>query len=250
MASHTQRTRRQTNATMISRGQRTRRQTNASMISRGYYCVVLFVLLGALLLDSAVMAFVPPSRQMMTVSTTTSLLTKAPPSTTSATTTSVNLFGFKKWGRVKEGEKQETSMEEAAVDESAIQTEKGTTISSINAVDNVENQMANMMKPIREAGPAGALSLFLWEGAFWLISIPVCSVLYYQATGAWPDWSQKDDVAKVTAEAVAFANIARFALPVRVGLAVATTPWVKENIVDRFGLFQSNNGEVAERESN
>jgi hypothetical protein len=94
------------------------------------------------------------------------------------------------------------------------------------------------MKPIKEAGVAGALSLFLWEAAFWILSVPVCSVLYYQATGSWPDWSNKEDIAKVTAEAFAFANIARFALPLRVGLAISTTPWVQENIVDRFGLLK------------
>jgi hypothetical protein len=105
--------------------------------------------------------------------------------------------------------------------------------------NDAKAKMANLMKPIKEAGAAGAVSLFLWEGAFWAISIPVCSVLYYQATGSWPNWSDKEDVAKVTAEAFAFANIARFALPLRITLAVSTTPWVKENIVDRFGLFRN-----------
>jgi hypothetical protein len=112
-----------------------------------------------------------------------------------------------------------------------------------------KEQMANMMKPIKEAGPAGALSLFLWEGAFWALSIPTASILYYQATGSWPDWSQKEDVAKVTAEAFAFANIARFALPLRVGLAVATTPWVKDNIVDKFGLFQKKDSDSTSAET-
>ncbi|KAL3904503.1 MAG: hypothetical protein SGARI_004896 [Bacillariaceae sp.] len=107
-------------------------------------------------------------------------------------------------------------------------------------------KMAAMMKPIKEAGPAGALSLFLWEGAFWALGIPVSAVLYYKSTGSWPDWSQKDDVAKVVGEVVVFANVARFALPLRVGLAVATTPWVKENMVDRFGLFQDKGEEEAE----
>ena len=43
-------------------------------------------------------------------------------------------------------------------------------------------------------------------------------------------------VAKVGAEAFAFSNIARFALPLRIGLAISTVPFVQENIVDRFGL--------------
>jgi hypothetical protein len=224
------------------------------------------------MLDSVVVAFAPSPRirvEVVSSSTTTTRATRTTPRSTAAvasitTTTSLNLFGFKERARVKEGEKQEgttTPESTTVVDvDSKMQTQDDST--TITKVDNNNNnnnnhkesdtkqeqqeqqnqkqQMANMMKPIREAGPAGALSLFLWEGAFWLISIPVCSIFYYQTTGSWPDWSQKDDVAKVTAEAFAFANIARFALPVRVGLAVATTPWVKENIVDKFGLFQSN----------
>ena len=97
-----------------------------------------------------------------------------------------------------------------------------------------KEKMTQMMKPIKEAGVAGAVSLFLWEAAFWIISIPVCSIAYYKTTGSWPDWSNAEDVAKVSAEAFAFANIARFALPLRVGLAVATTPWVQANLIDRF----------------
>ena len=95
-------------------------------------------------------------------------------------------------------------------------------------------KMAAMMQPIKDAGVAGAVSLFLWEAAFWIFSIPACSIAYYQTTGAWPDWSNAEDVAKVGAEAFAFANIARFALPLRVGLAISTTPWVQANLIDRF----------------
>mmetsp|Transcript_25957 Transcript_25957/g.36385 ORF Transcript_25957/g.36385 Transcript_25957/m.36385 type:complete len:106 (+) Transcript_25957:1-318(+) len=87
-----------------------------------------------------------------------------------------------------------------------------------------------MMSQIKAAGKAGALSLFLWELAFWAISIPVAIVAFVNLNGAWPDFSNQEDVAKVGAEAFAFANVARFALPVRIGLAAATIPWVDENI--------------------
>ena len=100
-------------------------------------------------------------------------------------------------------------------------------------------KMKQLMKPITDAGVAGAISLFLWEAAFWILSIPTCSILYYQTTGSWPDWSNKEDIGKVLGEAVIFANIARFALPARIGLAITTTPWVQENIVDRLELFQN-----------
>ena len=75
-----------------------------------------------------------------------------------------------------------------------------------------------------------------------------------EVTGHWPDLSDKDDIAKLTAEAFAFVNFARFAVPLRIGkqlrangyvflttdnfdalgLALSTTPWIQENIVDRF----------------
>jgi hypothetical protein len=39
---------------------------------------------------------------------------------------------------------------------------------------------------------------------------------------------------KLGAEAFAFVNFARFAVPLRIGLALGTTPWIQANIVDRF----------------
>ena len=36
------------------------------------------------------------------------------------------------------------------------------------------------------------------------------------------------------AEAFAFVNFARLAVPLRIGLALSTTPWVEENIVKKF----------------
>jgi len=36
------------------------------------------------------------------------------------------------------------------------------------------------------------------------------------------------------AEAFASVNFARFAVPLRIGLALSTTPWIRKNIVDRF----------------
>jgi hypothetical protein len=57
---------------------------------------------------------------------------------------------------------------------------------------------------------------------------------YREVTGHWPDLSDKDDVTKVGAEAFAFVNFARFAVPLRIGLALSTTSWVQANNVDRF----------------
>jgi len=50
----------------------------------------------------------------------------------------------------------------------------------------------------------------------------------------WPDFSNSEDMQKLGAEAFAFVNFARFAVPLRIGLALSTTPWIQKNIVDRF----------------
>jgi hypothetical protein len=40
-------------------------------------------------------------------------------------------------------------------------------------------------------------------------------------------------------------NFARFAVPLRIGLALSTTPWIEENIVERYmkGNEANNNAE-------
>ena len=55
-----------------------------------------------------------------------------------------------------------------------------------------------------------------------------------QVTGHWPDYSNQDDLAKLGAEAFAFVNVARFAVPLRIGLALSTTPWVRDNVVENI----------------
>jgi hypothetical protein len=53
-------------------------------------------------------------------------------------------------------------------------------------------------------------------------------------TGHWPDYSNQEDLAKLGAEAFAFVNVARFAIPLRIGLALSTTPWVRDNVVQKI----------------
>ena len=43
-----------------------------------------------------------------------------------------------------------------------------------------------------------------------------------------------EDLEKLGAEAFAFVNLARFAVPARLALALSTTPWIKENIVEKY----------------
>jgi hypothetical protein len=66
------------------------------------------------------------------------------------------------------------------------------------------------------------------------VQVPIVSIGYKQTTGHFPDFTDKSDLAILGAEVVAFANVARFALPLRIGLAITTIPWVQENVVDRF----------------
>lgn len=99
-----------------------------------------------------------------------------------------------------------------------------------------EVEKENPIQQIKKFGVAGVVSYALWEGGFWTIGGVGGLYAYYLATGHWPDLSNPEDSAKVGGEAFAFVNLARFAVPLRIGLAVGTAPWVDENIIQRFGL--------------
>lgn len=96
------------------------------------------------------------------------------------------------------------------------------------------SQTKKLMKQVKEAGTAGVISYALWELAFWFISVPVCAFGFKEVTGHWPDFSSKEDLEKLGAEAFAFVNFARFAVPLRIGLALSTTPWIDQNVVKKF----------------
>ena len=96
------------------------------------------------------------------------------------------------------------------------------------------SETQQLMVQVKEAGTAGIISYALWELGFWAISVPVVLFGYVSVTGHFPDLSDKEDMAKLGAEAFAFVNFARFAVPLRIGLALSTTPWIQQNVVDRF----------------
>ena len=54
---------------------------------------------------------------------------------------------------------------------------------------------------------------------------------------------------KLGAEAFAFVNVARFAVPLRIGLALSTVPWVQANVVDRFARSRGHDVDPAESEA-
>ena len=59
------------------------------------------------------------------------------------------------------------------------------------------------LKKVKESGTAGIISYALWELGFWAISVPICSFGFYEATGHWPNFGDKEDLAKLGAEAFA-----------------------------------------------
>ncbi len=105
---------------------------------------------------------------------------------------------------------------------------------------NITNETKNLLQRIKDAGTAGAISYALWEAAFWGVSLPVCLVSYRQVTGHWPDLTSGDDLKKLGLEAFAFVNVARFAVPIRIGLALSTVPWVTEKILPIFSRSNEN----------
>ena len=92
----------------------------------------------------------------------------------------------------------------------------------------------DLMEQIKCAGRAGIISYIIWEWAFWIGAGGIAAFTYFQVTGHWPDFSNDDDKAQVAASAFALVNVARFAVPLRIGLALSTTPWVDDNIVTPF----------------
>jgi hypothetical protein len=127
--------------------------------------------------------------------------------------------------------------------ETPTETVNGANVTMIEKEEEL-SETQKLMKQVKEAGTAGILSYALWELGFWAFSVPVCVFGYREVTGHWPDLSNKEDLEKLGAEAFAFVNFARFAVPLRIGLALSTTPWIQKNIIDRF---QKNKEESSEQ---
>lgn len=127
--------------------------------------------------------------------------------------------------------------EQSTIEKSALKIKESSADEDDNNKVVAEEDMTEtqkMLAQVKEAGLAGVISYALWELGFWAISVPVCIVGYYEVTGHWPDLSNSEDQGKLGAEAFAFVNFARFAVPLRIGLALGTTPWIDKNIVRRF----------------
>ncbi|KAL3944859.1 MAG: hypothetical protein SGBAC_001061 [Bacillariaceae sp.] len=139
---------------------------------------------------------------------------------------------------------EQTTLEKEETAVAVVEATEESETSVAEVKDEAEmSETEKLLKKVKEAGTAGVISYAAWELAFWFISVPVCVIGYRSVTGHFPDLSDKDDLAQLGAEAFAFVNFARFAVPLRIGLALSTTSWVQDNVVDRF---MKKDGEEAE----
>lgn len=111
---------------------------------------------------------------------------------------------------------------------------KGTATKGKDDGEEELSETKKLLKQVKEAGTAGVISYALWELAFWALSVPVCVFAYYELVGHMPDLTNKEDLEKLGGEAFAFVNFARFAVPLRIGLALSTTGWIQGNVVDKY----------------
>lgn len=141
----------------------------------------------------------------------------------------MNSVRFMSGQNTLEQESVETSDQEIG-----LKKEEPVADASVVEVEEDMSKTQKLLKKVKDAGKAGVISYAAWELAFWALSVPVCIAGYRSVTGHFPDFSNKEDLAQLGAEAFAFVNFARFAVPLRIGLALSTTQWVQENVVDRF----------------
>ena len=84
---------------------------------------------------------------------------------------------------------------------------------------------------VKKYGVAGTVAYVITELAFWILAFPAAAYALYNTTGHWPDLSDNADRAAVLGFIFAGANVARLAVPLRLGAALALAPWVDENLI-------------------
>ena len=98
--------------------------------------------------------------------------------------------------------------------------------------ENIQDELIiNSIENIKDAGTAGIVSYAITEGGFWLISIPLSIYGASISTGSVPDLSTQNGISIVGGYSLGLLTFARFLVPLRIALALAITPWVKENII-------------------
>lgn len=158
-------------------------------------------------------------------------------------------LGLKKPGSKEEEPESDGNTAVIIKEEEAVPTEAASAANGEEcAIEEKElTETEKLLKQVKESGTAGVISYALWELGFWALSVPVCISAYYGLFGHFPDLTDKEDLSKLGGEAFAFVNFARFAVPLRIGLALSTTSWIQDNVVDKF--FNKDEDNCAEPES-
>lgn len=159
-------------------------------------------------------------------------------------------LGLKKPGSKEEEPESDGNTAVIIKEEEAVPTEAASAANGEECAIEEEKELTEtekLLKQVKESGTAGVISYALWELGFWALSVPVCISAYYGLFGHFPDLTDKEDLSKLGGEAFAFVNFARFAVPLRIGLALSTTPWIQDNVVDKF--FNKDEDNCAEPES-
>lgn len=108
-----------------------------------------------------------------------------------------------------------------------------------------ENEMT-LSEKMKNAGVSGVVAYALTELGFWLISLPSAVVYYHYQTNEWLNFATSEDKVKVAAFSAAFVSFARLVVPLRLGLALALTPFISKTIVQPLqesGLFVAKDAE-------
>ena len=98
-------------------------------------------------------------------------------------------------------------------------------------IEEPEEEDLNPIEQIKKYGIAGGISYVLLEGVLWTVGAIGGVVIFYFASGHWPDVQNPEDLGKLGAEAFAYNNLITVTLPIRVSVAVGFAPTVDEQIV-------------------
>lgn len=90
------------------------------------------------------------------------------------------------------------------------------------------------MEKVKAAGVSGIISYVGTEVVFWAFSLPLVISAYHSSTGEWLSISNAVDRGHIFALSATFITAIRLAVPLRLGVAVALTPWVEEKITKRY----------------
>ena len=89
------------------------------------------------------------------------------------------------------------------------------------------------MADVKKYGAAGTVAYVLTELLFWALAFPLAALVLYRTQGHWPDLAAAGDRAALLGFVFAGANVARAALPLRLGAALALAPWVDHTLINR-----------------